>query len=266
MLEKMTERPADGFIVDLEDAVGPPHKSDARRLLSRGWPFGLAPEKAWLRINASHDKDAFAADLELAETIQPAWLVLPKAEELQVVERLCKVQSKWNGRVGLMIETAAGVTRVRELAAVAPEVGALIVGSADLRRSLHARPDGERVWEHHALAEILLAARVHGLLAIDSVYFRLHDVPGLERHATLARQLGYDGKSCIHPDQIETIHRVFAPTREERHWAARVIEEWERQDGERQGVVVVDDEMIEALHLALARAILSRAGLEEGSE
>lgn len=262
----MTELPADGFVVDLEDGVAPAHKHEARERLSRNWPFGLDPERAWLRINASHNEDAFAADLELAETIRPAWLVLPKAEDLQVVERICEVVTEWNGRVALMIETAAGVARVRDLATLAPTVGALIVGSADLRRSLQARPDGERVWEQHALAEILLAARHRGLLAIDSVYFHLKDEPGLVRHATLARQLGYDGKSCIHPDQIETIHRVFTPSAEELHWATRVVEEWERQDGGRQGVVVVDDEMIEALHLALAQAILTRTRSKEESE
>jgi len=260
----MASLAADAFVIDLEDGVSASEKPAARQRLLDGWPFGLPPEKAWLRVNG--DDDGLAADLELIARLRPSWVVLPKVEQVERVAHVCRHVADWETRVGLMIETATGVTRVRELAAVAPQVSALIVGSADLARSMGARPDEERQWEHVLLSEIVLAARTHDLLAIDSVYFHFRDETGLERHATLARRLGYDAKSCIHPDQLATIHRVFSPTPDERRWAERVAEEWVRQDGDRAGVVVVDGEMIEALHLELAREILSRAETGDGSE
>ena len=156
------------------------------------------------------------------------------------------------------IETALGVGRARELAAADRSVSALFYGSADLRRSLGARPGVDRSWERHAMSEILLAARMSDCASIDAVTFEFRNRAKLENDATIASELGFDGKSCIHPDQIETIHRVFSSTPEELDWAERVLETWRSQDGERAGVVVMGAEMIEALHLDIAKRILAR--------
>ena len=157
-----------------------------------------------------------------------------------------------------MIETARGVGRARELAAADDSVSALFYGSADLQRSLGARPGTDRSWERHAMSEILLAARMAGCAAIDAVTFEFRDRAKLEGDALVARELGFDGKSCIHPDQLGTIHRVFASTPEEVDWAERVLETWQTQEGDRSGVVVMGQEMIEALHLDIAQRILAR--------
>ena len=108
------------------------------------------------------------------------------------------------------------------------------------------------------MSEILLAARMAGCAAVDAVTFEFRNAEKLESDARFARELGFDGKSCIHPGQIETIHRVFSSTPEEIDWAERVLETWEAQDGDRSGVVVMGQEMIEALHLDIARRILAR--------
>jgi citrate lyase beta subunit len=150
------------------------------------------------------------------------------------------------------------VGKVRWLAGSNERIDLLIYGAADLRRSLGARPDPERRWETLALQEILLAARMHGCEAIDSVYFHYQDPEGLVKHARVARDLGYDGKSCIHPDQIALIHEVFSTTEEERAWAEKVLAAWDDQEGEKSGVITLEGEMIEALHLEVARRILSR--------
>jgi len=134
-----------------------------------------------------------------------------------------------------------------------------IVGSADLHVSLRARPDPGRSWEHHALSRVLLAARRYGHLAIDSVYFRYRDDDGLRAHAAMARTLGYDGKSCIHPAQIAVIHDVYKSTPEELAWARRVLAAWVAANRGADGVVAMDGEMIEALHGTLAERILERA-------
>jgi citrate lyase beta subunit len=133
-----------------------------------------------------------------------------------------------------------------------------IFGSADLRASLRARPDAGRAWEQHALSHVLLAARRFGRMAIDSVYFRYRDDEGLKAHAAFARDLGYDGKSCIHPAQVTTVHDVYRSTPEELSWARHVLAAWASGDGAAKGIVAMDGEMIEALHVGLAERILGR--------
>ncbi len=258
MLSKLTSIPADYFVVDLEDGVPPVEKAAARRHVSEAVTRGELPQNRWaLRI--SHDEsDWYARDLEVADALQPPAVVLPKAEDPAVVRRLAGRWGKDRTAIVLMIETARGVGRARELAAADPSVSALFYGSADLRRSLGARPGADRSWERHAMSEILLAARMADCAAIDAVTFEFRDAEKLERDARSARELGFDGKSCIHPGQIETIHRVFSSTEEELDWAEGVLEAWRVQDGDRAGVVVMDEEMIEALHLDIARRILAR--------
>lgn len=248
---------ADAYIVDLEDGIAPREKERARegvRAAAEGGAFrGVA---TWLlRINPSgtpwHEDD-----LSLAEALRPPLVLLPKAEDPEEVEGLAGWFAGHGSGTALLVETAAGVAEVRRLAAAHPRVEMLVLGSADLRRSLGAQPDGDRAWERHAMAEVLLAARANDLLAIDSVYFHYRDEEGLRRHAGIARRMGYDGKSCIHPRQVPTIREVFRPTDEERAWARRVVEGWERDRGAERGVVVVEGEMIESLHVGLAERIL----------
>lgn len=261
MLRKLPSLAADAVVVDLEDGVSLQQKESARELLREAAAARLLPEGSpWmLRVNgvgsAGHEDD-----LSLAEALRPPFVLLPKAEDPEEVRDLADWFVGHGSGTALMIETARGVAAARELASCHEGVAALVVGSADLRLSLRARPDEERTWERHALAEILLAARAAGILAIDSVFFRFRDDEGLRRHAAIARGLGYDGKSCIHPAQIPVIHEVFAPTEDEVGWARRVVEAWRTLDGERRGVLVVDGEMIEALHVTVAGRILERLG------
>lgn len=259
MLAKAATLPADAVLIDLEDGVAPDAKDEARDNVRRALADGRFPENRWgIRVNAvgspEHDPD-----LDLVAETAPPFAVLPKADDVDAVAGIAGAWAAHGTATGLMIETARGVGRARELAAAHPRVTALIVGSADLRLSLRARPDPDRAWERHALAEVLLAARMHGCRAIDAVYFRFRDDEGLERDAGVARDLGYDGKSCIHPAQVETIHAVFSSTPDEIAWARGVLEAWRRDDGAGRGVVVLDGEMIEALHVDLARRILDRA-------
>ena len=156
-----------------------------------------------------------------------------------------------------MIETARGVVEAERLAAF-PSVVALVLGSADLRLSLAAPLSESRDWERPAMAALLLAARAHGRAAIDSVYFKFRDDAGLRQHAAVAREMGFDGKSCIHPAQLAPIHEIFAASDEERAWARGVIEAWERERGDERGVIVLDGEMVEALHVVEARRLLRR--------
>jgi citrate lyase subunit beta/citryl-CoA lyase len=259
MLAKASSVPADAVLVDLEDGVPPDAKTEARDHVRRAFADGAFPVGRWgIRVNGVGHPE-HASDLDLVAETTPPFAVLPKADDVDAVAGIAGTWAAHGTATGLMIETAAGVGRVRALAAAHPRVTALIVGSADLRLSLRARPDADRTWERHALGEVLLAARMHGCRAIDAVYFRFRDPRGLEREAAIARDLGFDGKSCIHPGQVATIHEVFSSTPEDLAWARAVLEAWRSGDGASRGVVVHDGEMIEALHIDLARRILERA-------
>jgi citrate lyase beta subunit len=265
MLAKLPGLAADAVLVDLEDGVAPAEKERARSNLRRAAADGLPVTGAasLLRINPSRTP-WHQDDMLLAAELRPGVTVLPKAEEPEQVRRLAGRCEGWGGKVGLMIETARGVGSVRELAGAHPAVELLIYGSADYGRSVGARPRRNRDWELLPLQEILLAARMRGCRAVDSVYFHYTDREGLEEHARVARELGYDGKSCIHPDQVEPIHAIFSSTESELEWARGVRRAWEEQEGSRRGVVVHDGEMIEALHLEVAERILEREGSPAG--
>jgi citrate lyase beta subunit len=260
LLAKLPVLGADAIVLDLEDGVAPGDKAAARDHLRDASAHGLlGAGPPWsLRVNA-HGSSWYDGDLDLVEELKPPRVLLAKAETPESVLDVAERIALTDARIGLMIETASGVGRARTLAAAHARVDLLVLGSADLRLSLGARPDDERRWELHALAELVLAARMHGCRAIDSVFFHYREVEGLVTHARVARDLGFDGKSCIHPDQVPTIHQVFSSTAEELTWAHGVLRAWVEQDGATSGVVVLDGEMIEALHLEVAERILERA-------
>lgn len=258
MLGKIPVVRADAVVVDLEDGVAPDQKAAARDNVARASGEGLLASASWmLRVNAA-DSAEYDRDLETAASVQAPTVLVPKAESPEAVNSLAGVTAGWDGTIALMIETAAGVRRAAEMA-VGGSVIALVVGSADLQLSLGARPDVDRRWEALALGQILLAAREAGCAAIDSVYFKFRDAEGLRRHARIARDLGYDGKSCIHPAQVEPIHEIYTSTAEEVEWAHRILCAWQAAGGEGRAVLEVEGEMIEALHLDIARRLLSRA-------
>ena len=254
MLAGIARLSADAFVIDLEDGVAEAGKSAARDNLV-GWmdAAGVEKTRVWIRINAATHPE-HVADVETVESLFPAGVLLPKVEDARDLTAL-RERFGPTVRIGAMIETARGVAKAFELAAVCEM---LVLGSADLRSSLGARADAARDWERASLDRLLLAARANGAAAIDSVYFRFRDVEGLRRHVTIARNLGYDGTSCIHPAQIPVIHEVHAPSPDEVEWAEQVLEAWRTQDGENRGVVVMKDEMIEALHAVQARRLLAR--------
>jgi citrate lyase beta subunit len=258
-LDKIPSLPADTILVDLEDGVAPGDKAEARENVRVAVAASvLGGNRPWmLRVNGGRLGPP-PEDLTLVGFAKPAIVVLPKAEDPEFVRGMAGRFADHGATTALMIETAAGVAAAMDLMAAHPSVCMAILGSADLRASLRAHPDPGRLWEHHAMSHVLLAARRHGCWAIDSVYFRYQDDAGLRAHAAIARVLGYDGKSCIHPAQIEPIHGVFASTEDELDWARRVLAAWGEGHGASNGVVAVDGEMIEALHVTLAERILER--------
>jgi citrate lyase beta subunit len=252
-LRKALATAADVVVADLEDAVAVDQKESARdvlrTVLDSGRPDGLVA----IRVNAAHTA-FFAADAELVQELRPDVVVLPKATPEAVQE----LGADGPALVAIA-ETADGLRRAYEVASQ-PRVHVLIVGAVDLgvELRLEQRDDGLEIL--FARSKVVLdsaAARVRA--PIDRVWTDIRDGEGLEADARFARSLGFRGKACVHPDQIEIVNRVFTPTDEELTRARRVVEAYEQAAGEGEGVTALDGEMIDLPVVERARQTLALA-------
>ena len=267
MLVKARGLSADEVVIDLEDAVAPGEKDDAREATLAALGEGeWEAHSVAVRVNGI-DTPWFERDVrELAERGGEALgsIVVPKAESAAGLETVEELLAPARGEVGVqaLIETAAGLARVNEIAAAMPRMEALIIGYADLAASLgrppSARHDADR-WSF-TLDAVLVAARAAGIQAIDGPHLQIDDVEGLEAAARRARELGYDGKWALHPSQIGPINDVFSPTEEELERAQAILDALERAEGDtRSGAVLLDGEMVDEASRKLATHVLARA-------
>jgi citrate lyase subunit beta / citryl-CoA lyase len=262
MMEKAGSRGADVLVLDLEDGVHPGHKDDAReRVRSAYGRIDWGPSEVFVRANGL-DTPWGEKDLRMIAELVPTGAVLPKGEDPAVVTRAVSIL----GTVPLllMVETARGVLAAPELARV-PGIEGLVFGAADFRESVRAGRLPEESELSFPRMQVLLAARAAGLEAFDTPWFEYKDLEGLEASARRARGLGFDGKTAIHPGQVEVIHRVFSPTPEETTRARRIIEVMEQAFAQGKNVATLGNEMVEALHLKEARRIVARAESDRGS-
>lgn len=258
---------ADALILDLEDAVAPSHKEEARQLVCEQVAAGdYGYREVIVRVNGEgtpwHEQD-----LAAAAAVGPSAILLPKVEDAEMVSR-CRGRLHAQNRPGLwvMIETPAGVANVDAIAAT-PGVEVLVMGTADLGKALRVRASPSR-WElFYALSRTVLAARRWGRDALDGVSPDLEDMVAFETAARQGADLGFDGKTLIHPSQIEIANRAFGPSPEEIERARRVVATWDEAEASGRGVAVLDGRMIEKLHadearrtLAFAEAIAARHG------
>jgi citrate lyase subunit beta/citryl-CoA lyase len=249
--EKARGAGADAVILDLEDAVPDENKSESREAVAAC----LSPEfPTYVRINGT-ETEWFEADLEVVARPGLAGVVLPKAEEpgeiIRVASRLPEGAS-----VLPLLETALGIWNARALAEV-PRVERLAFGSIDFQ--LDASIDGEDEELLYARSRMVLASRVAFILPpLDGVTAALDDPDKLAADVDRARRLGFGGKLCIHPRQIEAVNRRFSPSEAEVSWARRVIETAETTE---TGTFRVNGEMIDQPVIERAKAILARADL-----
>lgn len=236
---------ADLVVLDLEDAVKPADKSAARdsavEAVASGWPMPVA-----IRINGV-GTDWHSLDLDAAARSAADLVIVPRAISAHIVSNVRKAVAK---PVLAMIETAAGVLAAPE---IAPETAGLIAGTNDLRADLRLPLDATREPISASLQIIVLAARAAGVPVFDGVFNLLTDAVGFEAECRDGRMLGFDGKSLIHPDQIEPCHRAFAPSDAEIERARKLVEAF---DG---GAERFEDQMIERMHVEAARGVLERA-------
>ena len=266
-LEKARTLPADGLILDLEDAVAPEAKAEAREAVAVALADGgFGGREVLVRVNGPetpwHDAD-------LAAAAGAHGVVLPKVGEAGTVEAAAGKMGEGGPAIWCMIETPLGVLRAAEIAGAGPRLAGLIMGTSDVTADLRANHRADRLPLLLALSQCVLAARAHGLAAIDGVHLDLNDEAGFQAACAQGRDLGFDGKSLIHPKTIAAANQAFGPTPEAVEHAARVVEAYEGAEREGRAVALLDGRLIEALHMREARRILAIAeaiaALEAGS-
>jgi citrate lyase subunit beta/citryl-CoA lyase len=243
-LEKARGLLADGLIFDLEDAVAPAAKEAARAAVAAALSAGgYDGRELVVRVNAL-DTGWGAADLAAVSGMPVDAVLLPKVESVGQVRRALSALDASGAPPTLalwcMIETPLGILDARPIAAASPRVAALVAGTSDLTTALHALHTRDRAALATALGTMLLAARAHGLAALDGIHLDLADEEGFVLACRQGRAFGFDGKTLIHPKQIEPANAVFAPSPEEVAWSRRVIAAHAEADARGQGVVLLD--------------------------
>jgi (3S)-malyl-CoA thioesterase len=249
-IEKARTLPADLVMLDLEDAVKEEDKQIAREAaVAAGAGEWRAPLLA-VRINGRGSPWQEDDLVALRSAARLDLIVVPKVEDAATASAIARASGK---PLLAMIETPAGIYAAREIAAVAGVAG-LIAGTNDIAAELRLPPGGDRTGLGLALQSIVLAARAAGGIALDGVYNRLDDPEGFAAQCAEGRALGFDGKTLIHPSQIEPANRIFGPSETELEDARALIE---AQSG---GAERFRGRMIEAMHVRDARRLLARAG------
>ncbi len=262
-LEKATGLPTDGIIFDLEDAVAPDEKATARELVATALKSRDYGPRGWMvRING-FDTEWAMDDLETICACAPQAILLPKVGGADDIRRLAAILDDHpacgDTAIWAMMESPAGILHAEEIATASPRMAGMVMGTNDLLKDLGARATPDRGPLLNALSHCLLAARAHGLVCIDGVYNAFRDEAGLECECLQGRDLGFDGKSLIHPAQLAVANRVFAPAPEELDLARRQIAAFDEAQAKGLGIAVLDGRIVENLHVATARRLLARA-------
>lgn len=260
-IEKAMGLATDAIIFDLEDAVTPDEKLTARDLLAEGlrdWNFGK--RSRIVRINALDTEwgraDAVAMSVAIAAGAKIDGVLIPKVNgpaDLDAVAALIPGADLW-----AMMETTKAMLNAPAIAAH-PRLSGMVMGTNDLARELGSRYRTDRLALQAGLGLCLLAAKAYERVIIDGVFNAFKDEDGLRSECKQGRDMGFDGKTLIHPAQLEVANRVFAPTELELEMAHRQIEAFGAAKAAGQGVAVVDGKIVENLHIVMAEALLAKA-------
>ena len=256
-LDKARSLDVDAIIFDLEDAVTPDAKVEARDTLKAALKEGGYGARAKIiRLNGL-DSAWGREDAEAMKDAEADAFLLPKVSSAADVEALAAIIGK-DKDIWAMIETPMGVMKAEEIAAH-PQMKGFVAGTNDLAKELNCRFRADRLPMITSLSMMLLAAKAHGIVAIDGVYNQFKDDEGLAAECAQGRDMGFDGKTLIHPAQVAVCNDAFSPSAEEIDLAERQIAAFEETEASGQGVAVVDGKIVENLHVETARKILALA-------
>ncbi len=267
-LEKARALEADALILDLEDSVAPEAKALARERvceLVRARTFGARPVA--LRINAMGSA-WYDDDLAAAASVGPDAVLVTKVQapaDVIVVEESLRRAGASQTTIWAMLETPLAVLRAMEIATASERLKVLVAGTNDLLSELRAEDVAGRRPLETSLSLCLLAARASGRLILDGVYNDVGDLTGFAAECLEARRLGFDGKTLIHPAQIEPCNHAFSPSERDIQHARRVIAAFDLAAKAGAGVTTVDGRLVERLHAESARRVLTNAGEAEAS-
>ena len=273
-LEKAKTIAADALILDLEDAVAPDAKALARdQVCAAVKAGGYGPRELVIRINALGTEWGHA-DLKMAAAVGAGSILVPKvsaASDLVAVRSaLAAAEARSRTVLWIMVETPLAVLRAEAIAAAAADpdypLEVFVMGTNDLAKESRAAMTAGRAPMLAWLSTSVLAARAYGLDIVDGVYNNFKDGEGFRAECLHGRSLGMDGKTLIHPGQIEACNEVFSPSAEDVAWSRRIIAAFEEPQHARKGAISLDGRMVERLHrevakrtVAIAEAILARA-------
>ena len=267
-LEKARSLPADALIFDLEDAVAPDAKAAARaNVVAAAQSRSYGKREIAIRCNGLTTEWG-KADIAAIATSGADAILVPKvesaAEVASVVAQLDASGAPASMMVWAMMETPKGILRAEEIAGAHPRLALFIMGTNDLVKDMRARHTPMRLPMVTALGLGMLAARAWGLTILDGVYNDIKDEAGFRAACQQGLEMGFDGKTLIHPGQVEPCNEVFAPSSSELEMAGRIVTAFRQAQAEGKGVVTVDGRMIENLHVEQAeRALALAAAIEE---
>lgn len=263
VLEKAKTLDVDALILDLEDAVTPDEKIMARELVCasvKGGGYGR--RFVAIRINGS-DTPWGADDLDAACAAAPDAILVPKvssADDLvKIAARMQENGTDPKTRIWAMMETPLGILNAQEIAQATPLLQTFIMGTNDLVNELFAAHTPDRAPVMTSLSICLLAARAYGLICVDGVYNAFKDDEGLRAACQQGRDMGFDGKTLIHPAQLAITNEVFAPSAEDIELAQAYVDAFEAAKAKGEGVAVVNGKIVENLHVDTARKLLGKA-------
>ena len=266
-LEKARIVPADGIILDIEDSVAPEAKGTARDQIARAIAAGgFGKREIWIRTNAL-DTPFFSDDVKVAAKAGPEAILVPKVssvDDLRAIgAALREAKADPSIRLWAMIETARAVLHAEELAAasrdVAPRLAGFVFGPNDISRETRIRMQPGRAIMLPMITHCILATRAYGLEILDGPYSDFSNIDGFNQECTQARDLGFDGKTLIHPQQIAPCNAAFSPGEDEVAWARKIIAAFELPENAARGAISLDGQMVERLHADMARRTIALA-------
>lgn len=253
-LEKAQNLPADALIFDLEDAVAPNEKDKARALVAQSIKdANYGNRKLIIRINGENTPWGLE-DAKMALAVEPDGILLPKVESAEIIQTLAKSISNPRTKIWAMIETPLGVINAAAIAAADPKLEGFVLGTNDLAKDLRATTRAALI---PAISQVLLAARAHHIICVDGVFNAFKDNEGLRAECLEGLSMGMDGKTLIHPAQIDMANEIFSPDRAAIELAHKQVVAYEQAIKNGEAVAVVDGQIVENLHVETAKRLIA---------